>query len=58
MEVKVPNGTAAENLELALREEQILRSLMPGDPYRRLAQINIDYYLVAAATLERRENTR
>lgn len=43
-------------LEDALRrEEEILKRLPIGDPYRRIAQENINLYLEDAATEERKE---
>jgi len=45
---------AEQHLDAALQQEEILRSLMPGDPYERLARQNIEYYLAEAVEHERK----
>lgn len=48
-------GSADQNLREALLQEEILHTLLPGDPYRRIAEQNIEFYLDCAAALERGE---
>ncbi|QNH72004.1 hypothetical protein P9VFCI_132 [Rhizobium phage P9VFCI] len=48
-------GTIDEYMHYALQEEEIMLKCGPGDPYLRIAKINVDYYLACAAALERGE---
>uniref|UniRef100_A0AAU8HYG1 Uncharacterized protein n=1 Tax=Rhizobium phage IG49 TaxID=3129228 RepID=A0AAU8HYG1_9CAUD len=48
-------GTIQENLDMALREENMMNACGPFDPYYRIARANVNYYLECAAALERGE---
>jgi hypothetical protein len=50
-------GTAEDNLKQALQQEELMRQCGPGDPYYRVAMANRDWYLDAAARIERGEQT-
>ncbi len=49
------HGTAKENLDVALSQEEMLRSMDERDPYYTMAKVNVEYYLDCAALLERGE---
>lgn len=51
--MKQQPDTAEFNFEYALKEEAMLRTLQIGDPYRYVAQSNIDFFLDRAARQER-----
>ncbi|QIG76537.1 hypothetical protein EVC27_012 [Rhizobium phage RHph_I1_6] len=48
-------GTAEENFAQAMIDAETLKYLPKTDPYYRMCQANIEYYLEAAARLERGE---
>lgn len=45
-------GTVDANFAIALEQEEVLTSLPRDDPYRFMAQVNVEYYLNCAALLE------
>ena len=49
------HGSIKENMDMALQQEDILNRCPPCDPYCRIAKVNIEFYLDAAARLERGE---
>jgi hypothetical protein len=53
--IELITGTVEENMFYALQADECLKTLPSNDPYLHVARKNVEYYLDAAARLERGE---